>query len=347
MTHSSSDALASRRERAIAERVRRAAGGLRLVPAAPAIARDGDLSWARALDLPCPVDPCSLVGKTTLSGDDTAAKIRTDLGIIKPRLGGELVVLSTGAVGAGLGGLLTPEPGTDFGLGGAEDDAATLQLELNVPANATRLSFQYNFLSTESPEFVNTIFNDTFAVQVIDDAGPHDFTVATVNDAHFFEASDSHAKGTGFDLYANDTFGVTTVFGGVFPDAGLTDFQVFSVEVTPGSKITLTFSIQDNGDGILDSAVVLDALQFSSIDTVDPDPGLLAAGAVTQDPEALAIGGRVVRGAVADGASQIVLRVKTPGPGSVKFAVPPPADATTLVNGSLTAIDGSGPIDPA
>ena len=272
--------------------------------------------------------------------------VRPDLGIIKPRLGASFVLLSTGVAGAGLGGLGTPEPGTDFPPAGPDGDAVSLELDLVVPAHATRLSFQYNFLSTESPEFLQTIFNDTFSVRIVDAAGPHDFSLASVNSSDFFEASDSHAKGTGFDIYADQTAGVTSVFGGVFPDAGLTDFQGFSFDVTGGDTIQLIFSVQDNGDGILDSAVVLDALQFSSIATVDPNPDLLVGGVITQDPDTLATQGRVVRGAVADGTSEVLLRVKVPGPGNVTFAVPPPPGATAKLNGSLTAIDGAGPSDP-
>lgn len=340
------EATSRARELGVQERLTRVPRAQLL--AAPTIARVGDLSWARALDLPCTEDRCDGVVDTTLTGPELAAVVRPDLGIIKPRLGNSVVLLSTGIAGAGLDGLEpTPEPGKDFDLPGVDGDAVTLQLILRVPANANRLSFQYNFLSTESPEFVQTIFNDTFSVQFTDSSGQRDFTLSSVNDSRFFEASDSHAKGTGFDLYADEPAGLDSLFGGLFPDAGLTDFQVFSVDVVPNSQVQLTFAIQDNGDGVADSAVVLDALQFSAIEAVDPAPDLVVAGAVIRDPELLAVGGRAVRGAVADGAAQVLLRVKVDGPGTVTFALPPAPGTTTPINGTLSAVDGKLPTNPA
>jgi hypothetical protein len=293
-----------------------------------------DGSWAEALDL-----PADAVISTTLTGPAEASQVRTNLGAITPILNGSFVLLSTGVAGAGTNGLATPEPGTDFGALGAEGDATSLSLELNVPAGANFLSFQYDFLSAESPDFIHTIFNDAVSLQVIDDTGTRDFAVASVNNSHFFEMSDSRGKNSGFDIYTDDPSDVDLTFGTGLPDSGLTDFQSFTVGVT-GSHVTVTFTIQDNGDGILDSAVLLDALQFAVIDSVDPNPDLIVApGTLVQTADDLATRGRHVRGVVADGASDVVLRMKLPVPGTVQFAV---AGATPS-DGALSSIAGSDP----
>jgi hypothetical protein len=290
-----------------------------------------DSSWAEALDVP------GLVTATTLGGAEAASRVRNDLGIIKPVRGGSFILLSTGVAGAGISGAAPPEPGTDFGEVGTNDDATSVEFDLTVPDGANSLSFQYNFLSTESPDFIGTIFNDTFSVRVIENGVTREFTVATVNDSHFFEASDARAEGAGFDIYATDPSDLDAVFGTGLPDAGLTDFQSFSIDVTAGSAIKLMFAIQDNGDGIVDSAVLLDALRLSAIDVVDPNPDLLlAGGAVTGDVDDLATLGRPVLGAVADGATDVLLRVKVDNPGAVAFTI----TGSAPQNGTLSTVGG-------
>jgi hypothetical protein len=322
----------------LVDRAQLAASRRFLRASAPLALRPADGTWAAALDV------ADQVTSATLDGDPTAVQVRNDLGIITPVRGTSFVLLSTGVAGAGLNGNATPEPGTDFGDVGEPGDATSLQLTMQVPVGATALSFQYNFLSTEYPEFVGTIFNDTFSVQVDDLSGTRTFNVATVNSAKFFPISDTRGKASGFDLFTDDPTNVDTVFGTGLPDAGLTDFQTFSVPVTENSTITVTFKVQDTGDGILDSAVLLDAVQFFSIDAIDPNPALETAGAVvTGNVEDLATNGRPVRGVVADGATDLLLRVQLPASGHVAFTLPSGAASTV---GSLRLIGDSAPSDP-
>jgi hypothetical protein len=286
-------------------------------------------TFSDALDLPGD----QVIG-TTLTGPAEAAQIRANLGIIQPIQGASFVLLSTG-----IAGTATPEPGIDLGLPGAADDVVTLRLDLQVPVGANRLSLQYNFLSAESPDFVGTIFNDTFSLQLVEPAGTRAFTLASVNSSQFFDASDSRANDSGFDLFADDPAGVDTVFGVGLPDAGLTDFQSFDVEVTGGGNLQLVLAIQDNGDGILDSAVLLDSIRFSALELVDPNPDLVIAdGGLTPDLDALVTGGQHVRGAIADGATDVLLRVNVPGPGSVTFSV---EGATAPANGLVSTLAGN------
>jgi hypothetical protein len=324
-------ALAERAQIAASGRYAAAAGRRMAVPAVAT-------SWSDALDVPA----VEVVG-ATLTGPAQAAAVIGSLGIIRPLRGNSFVLLSTG-----IAGTAAPEPGTDFAPAGTAGDLVSLQLDLQLPPGAAKMSLHYNFLSAESPDFIGTAFNDTFAIRVIDSSGTRDLTVASVNSSSFFPASASRAAGTGFDILTEDPSGVDTVFGPVGdPDAGLTDFQLFTTDLTSGGTVQVVFTIQDNGDGILDSAVLLDALTFSSIETIDPRTGdptsdLISKtqndGSLTRNVDALVTGGRTIVGAVADGATEILLRVKVPGPGVVNLSLPggSPSD------GGLRSLDGTG-----
>jgi Domain of unknown function (DUF5011)/HYR domain len=320
--------------KAIAERARITASGEAYRPVERSgISPAAVTTWGEALDV-----PEAFVEDATYDGPAEASAILINMGVIEPRQGSSFVVLSTGIADT----TLPPERGTDFGQAGTTDDVATLTLSLHVPPDATHLAFQYNFLSSESPDFVGGSFNDTFSVEITDGMGAVvTEELASVNTSFFFPVSESRAGGTNYAIYAEEPSGVD-IFppnSTGLPDAGLTDFQFFSTPVRGGDELLLRFQIRDNGDGILDSAVILDALQFVSVETVDPNPTLVNRGGAidTDDLQSLATGGRSVRGAVADGHSRVLLRMKLPGnlPTTFAFAEPDPA------NGSLSQVDGS------
>ena len=66
-------------------------------------------------------------------------------------------------------------PGATFAGGGSapgvESDSTLLRLQLDIPAGVNRLTFDYNFLSTEWPEYVHSSFNDSFTVRITDRNG--------------------------------------------------------------------------------------------------------------------------------------------------------------------------------
>lgn len=334
--------------RAAADRATRDRLALRVPTAREASARltvprlTDEPDWAGALDL-----PRDIVGDVTLTGPAQAAAVLTNLGVIQPIRGDSFVILSTGIANYGQPGSVSPERGTDFSPSGAEGDSVTLSLTLTVPSGANRMSFQFNFLSAEAPDFntgQDNIFNDTFSLAVTEPGSdPQEVTVATVNNSKFFLSSDSRAKGTGFDIYAPDPAGVDDSFPGGFPDAGLTDFQAFSTPVVPGSQVQLQFTMKDNGDGILDSAVLIDAIQFSALETIDPNTAtpednlLGATGSLVASVDALAVGGAAARGVVADGVTELLLRVKVPRDGTVEFSIP---DDDQHSAGFVTAVAG-------
>ena len=279
---------------------------------------------AAGLDLPAGM----VLSSELKSPDFQAAQLLNAFGsIIKPRKGASMVVLSTGRIK----GSTLPEPGTDFGKAGIEDDVVTLTLKINVPIGANRMSFDYNFLSAESPEYIKTEYNDVFTAKVSDAFGAaRTVATASVNSVTFFDASMTYAQGTGFDLLVADHPEGIDQFPGdypigikLFPDAGLTGFQTVNVEVASGQELTLEFDIRDSGDGFMDSTVVLDNIVFSVIQAVDPNPLLLNpdTGQIIETAGQLARSGTNVSGVVADGAAQVLLRVNVPSLGDVVFSV--------------------------
>ena len=153
----------------LARRARRSASGrAALAPRVNLTAFTRD-QWAAALDF-----PPELVISAAVTGQEVSATIfENGLGIIQPIRGTSFVGLSTGIPGAKEPD--GPEPGTDFpptdSANSAEGDSVTLTLVIHVPPGANRMSLQYNFLSSEYPDFVNapgTGFNDTFSVKIGD-----------------------------------------------------------------------------------------------------------------------------------------------------------------------------------
>jgi hypothetical protein len=271
---------ASASAEAIAERLAYAGGRAvrRVSPLAPVpLASSADLAAAMDID-------AALVSSSSITGDPLASDARSSLGVIMPTRGSSFAVLSTGAVGT------QAEPGTDFGDPSVLGDETVLTLVLDVPAGNGLLSFDYNFLSAEHPDFIQVGFNDTFTVKLTDAAGgPRVIETAEVDFTALLDVTAANAGGSGFDLFTADPSGVDSSFApegpGVFADAGLTGFKSAIEPVVSGGQITLEFSIKDVGDGILDSAVILDNVVFelqqvgftilSLPEGIDPDDGQL------------------------------------------------------------------------
>lgn len=300
---------------------------------------------ATANDLTAALDitPEFLMGATLQGPDVSSSVLDGGWGVVGPRWGNSFAVLSTGVIGT------IPEPGTDMGAGNADGDIVTLEINLDVPEGFTRLSFDYNFVSAESPDFVGSLYNDRFTATLIEPGGiTNEVAEASVNSSFFFDASTERAGGTMFDIFASSPNGVDTVFDGNLPDAGITDFQSVSVELpTPGSY-TLVFEISDQGDGLLDSAVMLDNLRIHAMERLSlnplppPPPAVFTEpqlvqedGAISQDPALLRQASERVRGATADGATQVLLRTRVPSAGTVQYSVD---SGTLLDDGGVRAL---------
>ncbi len=160
------------------------------------------------------------------------------------------------------GGAALPERGP-----GAED-VSVLQVGLDVPAGANCLSFAFRFLTEETPDGGNP-FNDAFLAEL--DASTWTTTSTTVSAPRNFAFGPSGQVVTVNGL-ANAPTTQAAAAGTPFDWA--TPVLRASTPITPGAH-TLYLSIFDQGDAILDSAVLLDRLQLTTT-----APSACAAGVV-------------------------------------------------------------------
>jgi hypothetical protein len=249
--------------------------------------------------LKCVNNACRrVINATFSSGDPTSRAVSTAFpqvgGPVGPRANQAFAVLASGKASYDPK-VLCPQSGTDFGTHGTDpdptavdneaNDLSELKLEIVVPTNAQSFSFDFQFLTTEYPEWLGSSFNDTFWVQLnskkingnisFDKNG----TPIRLNNA-FFDICDpdpfkpptsgmctqpaSVLNGTGYG--SGDCCGGTAC-------GGSTGWLTTTAPVTPGEKITLTFSIFDKGDGILDSAVVIDNFRWRLTPALAPSTG--------------------------------------------------------------------------
>ena len=220
-------------------------------------------------------DPESAVSLTYV-GHPNANAIFDDLGALEPMEGNSFAWLSTGLAGAGTDSAVAEDygygtqTGTDFGLGGCTGaetfDCVQLRYRFVVPEGMHSVRFRFNFLSTEYPEYIDSGYNDTFLVSL--ESASHNYDNISFDslgnpigiDSALFDEPCENLEGTGFDL---DDLG--------FCDAGATGVLATQAPVEPGEEVTLTFILNDAGDGIYDSAVQIDDLQASASSIEDPE----------------------------------------------------------------------------
>ena len=242
--------------------------------------------YAKAIDL------CTGAGTTVLSSTfkvqaaSNARAIKTTYGTnLKPKEGKNVVVLSSGVAAAkGQAGYKVPQSGTSFSNSapypnvkcknsGTVYDYTEWVLKLQVPTNVQAFSFEFNFMSSEYPEWVGSKFNDKF-LAILDSKkfkGNVSFdskgNCISINNAFFTVCNkcaggDAGLLGTGYE-------------GGV---GGGTGWLTTTSPVTPGETITLRFIVFDEGDHILDSAVILDNFRWQTTAATGGVPSTVRPG---------------------------------------------------------------------
>ena len=177
-------------------------------------------------------------------------------------------------------------------------DLAQITIELDPPSNAAGFQFDVMFMSAEFPEFLCQTFNDTFyaiaETEALNDGEPTNIAFDTEGDEvtvnfGYFE----HPSEWTSDL-SQTPYGVADSLAECFPESrrpsctlpdycdsadGLrvvgsgTGWLTAQSPIRAGeTELTLTFSIHDEGDAILDSAVLLDNFQWLS---TTPEEGLV------------------------------------------------------------------------
>lgn len=170
------------------------------------------------------------------------------------------------------------------------NDASSLTLQVKTPANAQGLQFDFDFYSSEWPEYVCTNFNDSFVAWLQSAAftGKNgDLNISydakgnpvSVNNA-FFETCTMNAstgccanqgqngcgQPTGTAVCMNGPGGLAstgfeddgTYCGGPSTGGGATGWLTTTAPVKPGEVITIQFLIWDTGDTNWDSSVLVD-----------------------------------------------------------------------------------------
>jgi len=247
-------------------------------------------SYAHAIDI------CNELSNATWDSathdiDDRSRNILAEFGdVYTPNLGEDFMLLSTGlavdrndpefdGADTSLGGSTShpdpqPDPGDGCGQadGGTVNDYTELRLKLDVPANAESLSFDFAFMSIEFPEYVCSSFDDTFLAMLdsqafqgnvsFDDQGNR----VSINIGFFDVCDVAHGGncagqdeiiGTGFETVGGD-------------DGGGTGWLTTTAPVVGGEKATLTFMLFDEGDHVLDSAVLVDNFRWGLTPIEDP-----------------------------------------------------------------------------
>jgi hypothetical protein len=157
------------------------------------------------------------------------------------------------------------------GRGNAAFDASVLKVDLSAPSGANCLTFDFKFLSEEYPFYVGSSYNDAFIAELDNTSwtttgttitAPKDFAFDTSGKVVSVNATGigglSAISGTGTEFNGATAYpasiGTTTGTAG-----GATGLLHASTQITPGAH-SVYFSIFDNGDSNLDSAVFLHGL---------------------------------------------------------------------------------------
>ncbi len=244
-------------------------------------------SLAQALGLCDFVESASFTGPSNVK----ARAILPKFGILPTQQGKTMILLSNGiAADKNSPNFSDPEEGTDFSnmyvnpepkLVAAADcgskqptevhDYTEFVLKMKAPTNAKSFSFQFQFFSAEYPEFVCTEFNDEFLVEM-ESANEYatrtniSFDMmknpVTVNNG-FFSVCKNSAGNAHTQNCTKPVSQIAETGYGDNEQGGSTGWLQTTAPVTPGEEFVLHFIIFDEGDGILDSAALIDNFQWS------------------------------------------------------------------------------------
>lgn len=153
---------------------------------------------------------------------------------------------------------LTPSKGDRMailttGIGSAEStylegtEGSVLSQTFMMPSNGGTIEFEYNVVSEEPMEFVNSMFDDKFIVRILGTGGQvyDEHTLVSVNESTWYPIS-----GINFEDGDDTTYH--------------TKWQTAKIDVSKyqGKLVTLQFIVYDVGDSIFDTAVLVDDVRL-------------------------------------------------------------------------------------
>jgi uncharacterized repeat protein (TIGR01451 family) len=157
--------------------------------------------------------------------------------------------------------------------GNSDLDVTILRVDVAVSAGRNCLSFDFQFLSEEFPNFVGGSVNDAFVAEL-------DTSTWTTDQSEII-APNNFAFGPDGQVISINSTGVAgmsaangagTSFDGGSEQGGATQLLRASTPITPGSH-SVYFSIFDQGDTVYDSAVFLDNLALGTTGAGGCQPG--------------------------------------------------------------------------
>ncbi len=164
------------------------------------------------------------------------------------------VFTSSGAMGKNL----TPTEGdwmadVNTGSNAVGGVGSGLKQKFKVPAGVTTLTFDFDFISEEFPEFVGTPFDNSFRAVITTDTNQLTFAEVSVN-----QAVDVKMIGDCGFPGGDETCGHTGWL------EGSVDLSAYAGTNTP-ITVELLFSAIDAGDNIYDTHVLIDNIRFSTV----------------------------------------------------------------------------------
>lgn len=139
------------------------------------------------------------------------------------------------------------------GPGAVGDVGSSLSQRFIVPAGVRTLRLDFNYVSEEFPEFVGSIFNDSFQALITTPNGQTTFAQVSVN------------QSGGFTLIGDCGFpGGDNTCGQTGWREGNVNLSAFSGTNTP-ITVQLLFSANDAGDNIFDTHVLVDNIRFGTV----------------------------------------------------------------------------------
>lgn len=258
-------------------------------PCEPSITGTTATDFAKAMGI------CTGLVSASYTGDVASRSLRSKFGDHwMPREGTKLIQLSSGKAvdeydssGYGQSHSFTTSqshplwsvpacgPGSQVS---TANDVSELKVVLTVPAFAKSLSYDVNFFSVEYPEYVCTTFNDRF-IAIMTNSALNPGTLPGGAAANCISGTSPPTCNVSFD----STGQPLTINNGFFDvcqspcsqsatllnktgyengAGGATGWLTTTVPVNPGDTVTLRFVVLDEGDHILDSAILLDNFKW-------------------------------------------------------------------------------------
>ncbi|MGH3751496.1 MAG: Ig-like domain-containing protein [Pseudonocardiaceae bacterium] len=177
-----------------------------------------------------------------------------------PTNGSNYLVISTGDAAAVPGSdpatfVSTNLPAAAAGADG--NDLTQVKLTLIPPTSATCVAFDFGFLSEEFPEFVGSSFNDIFTAELNE-------SLFSVEGNQVIAPNNFAYDSQGNAVSINTVFGLAQVPGTTMDGSTPPLSATSPVEKKLDGSMDLFLSVQDIGDSIYDTAVIIDNLRWLS-----------------------------------------------------------------------------------